>query len=72
MEFIHFLSFNRKKNTSRPAEDSRQRIIKDWIAVILNCAIVECGQRPPVLIDTSRPAEDSRQRKKKVWIAEHL
>jgi hypothetical protein len=23
---------------------------------------VECGQRPPVLIDTSRPAEDSRQR----------
>ena len=23
---------------------------------------MECGQRPPVLIDTSRPAEDSHQR----------
>jgi hypothetical protein len=29
--------------------------------MIIKCAFVECGWKPPELLDTSRPLEDSRQ-----------
>jgi hypothetical protein len=53
-------SINRHESSCGRLASERTRARET--SVILNCAIVECGQRPPVLIDTSHPAEDSRQR----------